>query len=362
MKTLRPSSSKQPLALCRSIHENLLCPVRTAYHRSGEDFEEAVFHAPVAELVEVGGGHVAVYRQVVLGRAQVLAKGEDIDFDCTQITHGLAEFFFSLSQAQHDGTLGQHLGAMLLGVFQHFQGLIVGGPVVPHCGGESSHGFDVMGEDIDAGSEDGFDSVQVALEVGGERFHLHPRVALLDLSDTLCEVGCAAIVQVVTIHRGHDDVIQAHLRDGHADVLGLVDIDPAFGVACIDCAELASPCTDAAQHHNRHGAMAPAFANVGAVGFLANRVKAQFLAHGPQPLVVRPGGQGGPQPNRFAPINRFGACGCHAVIDDLQRDRSAGTFIEQFDGLGGHVSIVWLGSGQAANSACRSRVRARVVQ
>ena len=91
-----------------------------------------------------------MYRQVIAGRLQVLAKGNDIHADFAQVLEGLQNFVVGFTQTDHQAGLCQHLRTVLLGVGQHVQGLAVSGARVAYLVGQAFDGFDVLGEDFQA--------------------------------------------------------------------------------------------------------------------------------------------------------------------------------------------------------------------
>src|SRR5690606_34170717 len=95
------------------------------------------------------------------------------------------------------------------------------------------------------------------------------RVAGADGADDLGEVAGAAIRQIVAIDRGDDHVFEAELFDGHGHVFGFERIEggrqPRAHVA-----EGAGAGADFAHDHEGGVLLGPAFADIGAAGFLAD--------------------------------------------------------------------------------------------
>jgi hypothetical protein len=72
------------------------------------------------------------------------------------------------------------------------------------------------------------------------------------------------------------------------------------------------------------------------MGLLANGVQPEPLGHIPQPLIVRPARQRCPQPIRLIAIDRLSPRGGDTILDDLQRNRAIGAFVQKFNGFQGH--------------------------
>ena len=75
--------------------------VGTAYQRAGFDVAEALLQGVLLEESEFFGGDVAGDGQLVFGRAQVLAEGENVAAVLAQVAEDLFQFIASLAQAEH---------------------------------------------------------------------------------------------------------------------------------------------------------------------------------------------------------------------------------------------------------------------
>ena len=89
-------------------------------------------------------------------------------------------------------------------------------------------------------------------------------------------MGCAAVVQIVPVDRGQHDIAQGHQLDGFRGVLGFFLVQPAVRVAGVHRAETAGAGADRSHEHDGGGAVGPALAHIGAMGFLADRAQAMF--------------------------------------------------------------------------------------
>ena len=81
---------------------------------------------------------------------QILAKGKDVHTNGAEVIHGLQHFLVGFAQAQHQAGLGQHLGAMALGVLQHAQGLLVACTGVAYFMGQAFDCLDILREHFKA--------------------------------------------------------------------------------------------------------------------------------------------------------------------------------------------------------------------
>ncbi len=83
----------------------------------------------------------------------------------------------------------------------------------------------------------------------------------------------AAVVEIVAIDRRDHDMGKAELRHGLRDVLGFVRIEPARQ-AGLHVAERTGARAGVAHDHEGGVRLVPALADIGAAGFLADRVQA----------------------------------------------------------------------------------------
>jgi len=86
----------------------------------------------------------------------------------------------------------------------------------------------------------------------------------------------AAIGKVVTVDRGHDDMLQPEAGYAFRDATRLVAIH-GHGSAMMDRAESAVSCADVSEQHERCRAMAPTLTHVWAACLLAHGVEAKFF-------------------------------------------------------------------------------------
>ena len=111
-----------------------------------------------------------------------------------------------------------------------------------------------------------------AFEVGRQHLHGTAGHVRADLANSGGEDQRAAVGLIVTVDRGHDDVLEAHGLHSAGDALRLAPIQRA-GAARLDRAESAGAGAGVAQDHEGGRAMAPALPNVRAACLLAHRVQ-----------------------------------------------------------------------------------------
>ena len=139
---------------------------------------------------------------------------------------------------------------------------------------EARYGFGVVVQHFRVRVDDDADGVFAALEIGDENFDLAAGSLLADLFDDEREGACAAEDIVIAVHAGDDGVLEAEGGDGFRHAAGFVKID-GVGTALGHGAEAAAPGAEVAEHHERRGLVVPAFADVGAVGALADGVQVE---------------------------------------------------------------------------------------
>ncbi len=125
--------------------------------------------------------------------------------------------------------------------------------------------------------------------------------ALADRQDRLDEMLRAAVVEIVAVDRGDDDMLEAELGDRIGDVLRLVRIERA-GHAGAHIAEGAG--TRAGVAHDHHGGvfLRPALADIGAAGLLAHGDQAVRLDDLARFLIDRRSAGANAYPVRLAQI------------------------------------------------------------
>ena len=125
---------------------------------------------------------------------------------------------------------------------------------------------------MDPRSHDGLQSLLVSSEIRNQDLHPNSGVQNFDPKDSLGEMGRAAVGEVVAIHRGHHDVLQAQLLDHQGHVARLFRVEQ-IGLALADGAKAAAAGTDVSEDQKGRRAMPPALADIRAARLLANRVE-----------------------------------------------------------------------------------------
>ena len=234
-------------------------------------------------------------------RPQILSQREEIDRRRAQILHRGANLRVRLAEAEHQAGLGQHRRP------------IGSSRRRAHRGSAGSRRADRAPDA--SGARRSRRSAQTHRAPSPARCP-HPRdtpaksgvsastavcgVRALDGADGRRIVRRAAVRQVVAVDRGEHDVVQAHQLDRAGDVLGLLGIEPAARIAGIDRAEAASARAHRPHQHDGGGAGVPAFADVRALGLLADGAQT-VLAHDVlDGLEARAARQRRPQPGRLA--------------------------------------------------------------
>ena len=114
----------------------------------------------------------------------------------------------------------------------------------------------------------------MSLEIRDEHFHAASFGLPPDFADGLSKDFRAAEIVVVAVHAGDDRVLQAQPRDRFRHTPWPVPVD-RLGGALGDGAESAAPRAQVAEQHECGGLMVPAFADVGALRTLADRVQVE---------------------------------------------------------------------------------------
>ena len=185
------------------------------------------------------------------------------------------------------------------------------------------HGFQVVVEHVGPGVGDNFHGAWLAQEVGCQNLDRGVRGGGAQRADGRREMAGTAVGQVVAIHRGDDDMLQAEPGHGVGDPRGLAGVQRER-LAGAYVAERAGAGAGVAHDHHGGVALRPALADVGAGGFLADRVQAVFAHQGAGLVVDRMGGRLHPDPGglaldrvvRAVRLLRVAEGGFGTVVDD----------------------------------------------
>ena len=249
--------------------------VRAAHHGTDGGVGEAHFVGFFFKLLELFGRHIAQHGQVAIGRLQILPHGNHFDAVFAHIAHDFAHFVVGFAQADHDAGFGGDVRHHFAVAAQKFQRVFV-----VRAGAclfvKARVGFQIVVHHVGRVFRQDFQGdVEPAAEIGYEDFNFGVGAGFADFVDAVGKMLCAAVAQVVPVHGGDDDVFQLHGGHGFGKVFGLVFVQ-FVGTAVPYVAEGAAAGADVAHNHEGSGAVAEAFADVGAGGFFAHGV--HFLA------------------------------------------------------------------------------------
>ncbi len=211
-------------------------------------------------------------------RLQILPDGQEIDLRRAQIVHDLQHFGLVLAETDHDPRFGEQCRIEPLGLIEQAQRMKIS-RARPYLGVKTRHGFEIVVEDVGPRRDDGFERALLAQEIGGQDLDRGLGSGGADRHDGLGEMLRPAIVEIVAVDRGDDDVRQAEGCHRLADTLRLVAIEQ-IGPSGRDIAKSAGAGAHPAEDHDRRVLLLPAFADVRAGGFLADGIEMQ-LAHQP---------------------------------------------------------------------------------
>jgi hypothetical protein len=154
-------------------------------------------------------------------------------------------------------------------------------------------------EDVGLRVEHEVDMGEVALEVGREDLDRGMRIAVTDRPDGRGPDAGAAVGEFIARHAGDDAVTEIHRGHGLGDAGGLAEVELGRAPGR-DGAEGARAGADVAQDHQGRGPARPAFAEVGALRALADRVQPMFADQPVGGHVTGAAREPGAEPGRFA--------------------------------------------------------------
>ena len=82
------------------------------------------------------------------------------------------------------------------------------GARIAHAVLKPLHGFDIVRVNVQARIHDRLDRFDIAAEIRNERFDDDLGIETLDLADRRREMPCAAVLQIIAIHRSQHDVMK----------------------------------------------------------------------------------------------------------------------------------------------------------
>ena len=183
--------------------------------------------------------------------------------------------FRSSPKPDHDAGLGEHLRIEFLDPLQQPDRVEIAragpdGQVVRR------HGFEIVVEDVRFGRDHHFQRAGLAQEVRGQDFDGRFRRAGADGRDDLGEMLRPAVLEIVAVDRGDDDVLEARVLRPHRRRCSGSSGSSGSRQAGADIAEGAGAGADLAHDHHGGVPLLPAFPDIGAAGLLAHRDQPVF--------------------------------------------------------------------------------------
>ena len=207
-----------------------------------------------------------------------------------QVGHGGKYFVVGFTQADHQAALGGHVREQGLELLEQIQAECVVRPGAGLCI-QARHRLQVVVHHVRwRCREDLQGTVVAAAEVGCEDLDAGARRQRPRLPDAFDEVGRATVAQVIAVDAGDDDVFERQCGDRARQVARLGGVE-CIRAAVADVAERATPGALVTHDHERGRALAEAFADVRAGGFLANRVQAVLAQDALDVLEATAGGR-----------------------------------------------------------------------
>jgi hypothetical protein len=191
--------------------------MRGACQRACRDKSKSFGIGDRRQRLELVRRHEAHDGMMLARGLQILPDGEEIDVGGAQIVHHLEHFVALLAEPHHDSRFGEDLGIELLGALQELDG---GEVACARTHGEifRRHGFQVVVEHVRLRGNDGFDRPRFTQKVRRQHFDRGPCAAPADRADHSGEVRRAAVVEIVAVDGGDDDMRKAELLRGVGDV------------------------------------------------------------------------------------------------------------------------------------------------
>mmetsp|Transcript_8133 Transcript_8133/g.19991 ORF Transcript_8133/g.19991 Transcript_8133/m.19991 type:complete len:210 (-) Transcript_8133:259-888(-) len=209
---------------------------------------------------------------MVFGGSQILTKGDHIHIDFPKILHGLKNLFFCLTESQHDACFCVQSWLAVFGVFQRGKALSIPRSRITNKLLQPFDRFDVVRIHIEAGCRQRLDRIQISLKVGHQAFNQEFGLFVLEQFHRVCKMLGPTVFNIIAIDACQNDVIDSPLCHRVRRRKGFKGIGRWWLGVRFNGTKHASSCAGVSQKHNGSGTARPAFTNVGALSFLANRV------------------------------------------------------------------------------------------
>jgi len=204
--------------------------------------------------------------------------------DSGQVVKDLKELAGLFAQANHDAGLGNARGVEFFCVAEKLKRAFVARAGADNAI-EARNGLRVVVEDLGAGFDDNANGFAAALKVWDQDLAAAAWGLAANLGNDQSKGARATDQIIVAIDAGNDGMLQAERSDSLSHAAGLVKVD-GLGAAFGHGAEAASACAEIAQHHEGGSLVMPAFADVGALGALADGVQAEGTGQSLEVVVV----------------------------------------------------------------------------
>lgn len=257
------------------LFEDFFGAVGTAYEGAGDDVVEADFVGRFFVGLELARGNELGDFALARCRAKVLSDADGFAAGLVQIAEALLDLAGGLAVAGHERGLHDVARRVVADLAEEVEGGFVAESPVPELRVQFPNRLDVMPENFGLGVEDGGQSFGLAEKVGYEDFHCRGGIQVVNRADGPRDVAGAAVWEVVAHNGGDDRVPESHALNGQGDVLGLAGVQ-RLGPPGMHAAEATVARAGVAENHDGRGSVGPAFAEVGAVGALADGVQTEI--------------------------------------------------------------------------------------
>src|SRR5258708_10167964 len=207
-------------------------------------------------------------RQMFFSGLEILPHRDHVHAAAAEIFQGLHHFFLALAQAQHNAALGAHIS-----LFQDLQGFHTA-PVLglyTHLAGEPFDRFYTMRDHIRSNLHDTGYILLLCFEIGDQGLQRRIGIERVYGPDMILPDNTAAILQLVPVYGSGPRPLHLHHLDSFVNPLRFIPIHRIRATGSYG-AKSTTARTDIAQDHKGSGALPPAFAHIGAIAALTDRM------------------------------------------------------------------------------------------